>query len=498
MSRRRISAVVAVLATLAIVVPLAWMWWDSRMPERYNVMDMGYADYGGGPRPADAHGAGHGATGGGATTDAGLSVDDLRGDPTATPDVSVDLVAAAGTITLPSGREVEGFTVNGTSPGPVVEATVGDLVEVRFRNESVADGATLHWHGVDVPNGEDGVAGVTQDAVMPGEEFVYRFVVEDAGTYWYHSHQVSHEQVVKGLLGTLVVQPRGGVEQDVEAVAVTHTFGVRTLNGLEGEVPVVAEPGDTVRLRVVNTDNALVELWADAPYRVLAIDGFDLVGPTPVEDQALTLTAGARADLEVTVPDTGAVRVQVGGATSLVVGPDGVDVPEEPAQPDADLDLLSYGTPADLPFDAAEADRRFDYAIGRRPGFVNGRPGLWWSINGKLFPDVPMFMVEERDVVVFRIENDSGESHPMHLHGHHAVVLSRNGEPATGSPWWVDSLEVASGDEYEIAFRADNPGVWMDHCHNLPHAKEGLVAHLMYAGVTTPYEIGSATGNTPE
>ena len=165
---------------------------------------------------------------------------------------------------------------------------------------------------------------------------------------------------------------------------------------------------------------------------------------------------------------------------------------------DADLDLLSYGTPADLPFDAAEADRRFDYAIGRRPGFVNGRPGLWWSINGKLFPDVPMFMVEERDVVVFRIENDSGESHPMHLHGHHAVVLSRNGEPATGSPWWVDSLEVASGDEYEIAFRADNPGVWMDHCHNLPHAKEGLVAHLMYAGVTTPYEVGSATGNTPE
>ena len=110
-----------------------------------------------------------------------LSVEDLRGDPTATPDVSVDLVAAAGTITLPSGREVEGFTVNGTSPGPVVEATEGDLVEVRFRNESVADGATLHWHGVDVPNGEDGVAGVTQDAVMPGEEFVYRFVVEDAG-----------------------------------------------------------------------------------------------------------------------------------------------------------------------------------------------------------------------------------------------------------------------------------------------------------------------------
>ncbi|QIK67602.1 multicopper oxidase family protein [Nocardioides sp. HDW12B] len=494
MTRRRISAVVAVLATLAIVVPLTWMWWSSRMPDAYNVMDMGYADYGGGPRPAEGHGS-HGA---GATTDAGVSVEDLRGEPEGAPDVRVELVAAEGTVSLPSGRTVDGFTVNGTSPGPVVEATAGDLVEVRFRNESVADGATLHWHGVDVPNGEDGVAGVTQDAVMPGEEFVYRFVAEDPGTYWYHSHQVSHEQVVKGLFGALVVQPRDGVDQDVEAVAVTHTFGDRTLNGLEGDVPVVAEPGDTVRLRVVNTDNALVELWADAPYRVLAIDGFDLTGPTPVEDQALTLTAGARADLEVTVPDTGAVRVQVGGATSLVVGPDGVDVPPAPEQPESDLDLLTYGTPAGLPFDVTDPDRRFDYAIGRRPGFVNGRPGLWWSINGRLFPDVPMFVVEEGDVAVFRIENDSGESHPMHLHGHHAVVLSRNGEASTGSPWWVDSLEVASGDEYEIAFVADNPGVWMDHCHNLPHAKEGLVAHLMYAGVTTPYEIGPDTGNTPE
>src|SRR5680860_1792395 len=75
--------------------------------------------------------------------------------------------------------------------------------------------------------------------------------------------------------------------------------------------------------------------------------------------------------------------------------------------------------------------------------------------------------------------------HPMHLHGHHALILSRDGKPATGSPWWVDSLNVADGETYEIAFVADNPGIWMDHCHNLRHAAEGLVAHLMYAGYNT-------------
>lgn len=93
-----------------------------------------------------------------------------------------------------------------------------------------------------------------------------------------------------------------------------------------------------------------------------------------------------------------------------------------------------------------------------------------------------MFTVAEGDVVRMTLENQSGEIHPMHLHGHHALVLSRNGVCASGSPWWVDSLDIASGDAYEIAFVADNPGIWMDHCHNLPHAAEGLVAHVAYTG----------------
>ena len=105
-----------------------------------------------------------------------------------------------------------------------------------------------------------------------------------------------------------------------------------------------------------------------------------------------------------------------------------------------------------------------------------------------------MFHVEEGDVVRMTVTNHSGEVHPMHLHGHHAVVLSRDGVAATGSPWWVDSLNVEDGETYEIAFVADNPGIWMDHCHNLEHARDGLVAHLAYAGVTEPF--GSAETRT--
>jgi FtsP/CotA-like multicopper oxidase with cupredoxin domain len=499
MSRSRLRVLLACLATLAIVVPLAWMWQASRTPSTFSVMDMGYADYGGGPR-APMAGHAHGHHGGGTTVGGPpVSVADLTVDPEAPADVSVHLVAEKGRVTLASGREVDGYTLNGTSPGPLIEADQGDLVEVHVHNESVPDGITLHWHGVDVPNAEDGVAGVTQDAVGPGEDHTYRFVADDAGTYWYHSHQVSHQQVVGGLLGPVLIHPEQPEAGTVDAVALTHLYaGTRTLNGAEGDVPFVAAPGRRVRVRLINTDNGPVQVWAGQDYTVRAIDGRDLNAPTPVSGKALTVTAGGRADLEVTVPEDGsAVRVEVGGSTALLVGPAGARAAEV-EQPRDEVDLLHYGSPAPLGFDPERPTRTFDYSIGRRPGFVNGRPGLWWSINGHLYPDVPMFVVHEGDVVVMRIDNHSGDVHPMHLHGHHAVVLSRDGEKATGSPWWVDSLNVRDGEQFDIAFVADNPGVWMDHCHNLKHAVQGLLAHLMYDGVTTPYRIGGDAGNKPE
>jgi FtsP/CotA-like multicopper oxidase with cupredoxin domain len=485
--RTHLRTIVATAATLAVLVPLAVMWWGSRMPGSYSVMDMGYVDLGGGPDTMGlADRSGHDMSG----MPGMVSVADLVADPGRPADVTVDLTASQGTVTLASGRTVEGYMFNGTSPGPLIEATEGDLVEVRVHNDDVEDGISVHWHGVDVPNAEDGVAGVTQDAIGAGEDHVYRFVVDDPGTYWYHSHQVSHTQVLRGLYGPLVVHPRGRPSA-VDVMAVTHTYaGTRTLNGDEGVVTFGASPGAVARVRVVNTDNGAVQAWSSAPYRVLAVDGREVNEPTAVEGKRVSVPAGGRYDLEVTAP----ARIQI-GSTALVVGDDD---PGRAPQPRDELDMLSYGSPTALPFDASAPDRTFRYSIGRRPGFLDGKPGFWWSINGHLWPDIPMYVVDEGDVVVFEIENHSGEVHPMHLHGHHAVVLSRDGEEATGSPWWVDSLDVDDGETLRVAFVADNPGIWMDHCHNLKHAAQGLVAHLMYSNVTEPYRAGDDTGNTPE
>ena len=476
------GAVVRRLAALSLLVLVAAgagvAWWSSRLGT-YSVMAMGHQ---------------HGSSPVVATT----SVTQLVADPARPSDVRVTLEARQERFVIPGGQAVDGYTIGGSSPGPVIRARQGQLVEVTLVNQSVADGVTLHWHGIDVPNAEDGVAGITQDAVPVGGRHVYRFVATDAGTYWYHSHQMSHEQVEHGLLGPLVVDPVGAPSAAVDRLALLHLYaGQRTLNGRAEDELVDVPAGSTVRVRVVNTDQGTAAVWCSGPFRVVATDGHDVTGPTDLTGRSVLVAAGGRVDVEVrTSADGSATRLRLGGR-SMVIGPAGTSAPDVPQPRDA-VDLMAYGSPAPTGIDTAHPDRTFEYVIGRRFGLLDGRPGSWWTINGQLFPDVPMFHVRLGDVVTFRIENRSDEVHPMHLHGHHVVVVSRDGVPATGSPWWVDSLDVRPGETYEVAFVADNPGIWSDHCHTLAHAVEGLVAHVMYEGVTTPYLIAGSAGNHPE
>ncbi|WP_235545465.1 multicopper oxidase family protein [Phycicoccus sp. Soil802] len=490
--RARVRLVAALAAALVVLLPLAWLWAASLVPASYSVMTMGPVDVGG---AALAHGHLPGAAGG---RDVTTLVEPDQGPA----DVEVTLTARRQKVTVRGGPTLTAYTLNGTTPGPTIRAQEGDLVQVTLVNESVPDGTSLHWHGIDVPNADDGVAGVTQDAVPIGGRHVYRFRATQVGTYWYHSHQVSHEQVIKGLLGAVVVTPRAGIGGDVDVVGLAHLYaGRRAVQGRSGDVPVEVPAGKAARVRIINTDNGIMPVWVSgATFEVAAVDGTDVNRPTPVEGAKVALAAGGRVDLRVRVPASGAaVRVEMGGA-ALVLGPAGSAAPATPATraPTGVVDLLTYGSPAPLGLDVGHPDRRFTYSIGRRPGFVNGKPGVHWTVNGKMFPGAPMFMVAEGDVAVMHIDNHSGETHPMHLHGHHVVVLARDGVKATGSPWWTDSLEVGNNQTFDVAFVADNPGIWLDHCHNLPHAREGLTAHLMYEGVTTRFRLGRDTPNTPE
>jgi len=485
----RIAVAAVVAALVAVVAVLGKMWWDSRLLDTYNVMAYGTHEYGGGPEPPDHEG--HAGT--------GTSVADLKGPSDGTPEARFELTARAADIRLSSGRLVHALTFDGTSPGPELRVHQGDLVEVVLRNADVEDGVTIHWHGIDVPNAEDGVAGVTQDAVLPGGSYTYRFRAEQVGTFWYHTHQVSSKEVRRGLFGVIVIEPRGE-RTGLDLVLAAHTFdGIATLDGDDGGGRHKVAVGTQVRLRLVNTDSFEQTFTVSGTrFRVLAIDGTDLHEPGELENVALPVAAGGRIDVGYVQPPNG-VRVGIEGTeTAIGFGPSRGPPPAE-VTPTTTFDPLTYGTPAPTPFDASSAfDRRFEMTITRKPGFFDGSPGLQWAINGGIYPDVPVFVVEDGDLVEVTITNDSNGTHPMHLHGHHLLVLSRDGQPSTGSPWWSDTLDVQKGESYVVAFRADNPGLWMDHCHNLTHASQGLTMHVVYAGVSTPFLVGGDTGNAPE
>ncbi|MGH3717084.1 MAG: multicopper oxidase family protein, partial [Micromonosporaceae bacterium] len=425
----------------------------------------------------------------------GRAVTTLRGPVTPAPGGVVRrfaLTARTGEVSLASGRRVAAWTFNGTVPGPALTATEGDLIEVRLHNADIAAGVTLHWHGYDVPAGEDGVPGLTQRAVRPGEDFRYRFRADQVGTYWFHTHSVSDQGVRLGLYGTLVVTPRDAPPPGLDLTLPVHTFGDALVLGRHDE-PMThrAEPGTPVRLRLVNTDSTPHRFTlAGTAYRLVAVDGNDLHRPTALTRVGLRLPAGGRYDLAFTMPDrpvilgvderrTTGVRL-LPGARPAAPAEDTADWPE--------LDLTRYGSPAATRIDPrGRFDRDLTLVLDRGLAVTGGRPRYAHTVNGRGYPSIPTDLVSEGDLVRFTVVNRGTETHPWHLHGHRVLVLTRDGRAPSGSPLWMDTFDVQPGEVWQVAFRADNPGVWMNHCHNLSHAEAGMSMHLGYAGVTTPF-----------
>lgn len=283
----------------------------------------------------------------------GVSVTDLRTPPAPAGSTTrqVELVARTQAVTLPSGRVVEAWTF-GSLPGPTLTVRVGETVEVTLRNRDIAAGVTLHWHwhwhGLPVANGEDGMAGVTQDAMFPGETFVYRLRAEQPGTFWYHTHQHGREGIARGLYGALVVQPAAGPVVGVDQALPFHTIGTTAILGGsdQGQREVVAA-GTPVRLRLLNTDQQPRRFaLTGTAFRVVALDGVGLNGPTEVTDQAVRVPAGGRADLAFAMPAT-PVRLSVEGArrTGVVLAASPDTSEPDASVPKANFDPTTYGSP---------------------------------------------------------------------------------------------------------------------------------------------------------
>jgi FtsP/CotA-like multicopper oxidase with cupredoxin domain len=120
------------------------------------------------------------------------------------------------------------------------------------------------------------------------------------------------------------------------------------------------------------------------------------------------------------------------------------------------------------------------------------------TLNGQISPFVTPIRVGEGDLVRLHIVNKSDGSHPVHIHGHVFSILAKNGRSLSGSPVHVDAVLVGPFETWDVAFKADNPGIWMLHCHVLAHAAHGMSMTINYEGISTPFSMGSRSGNIPE
>lgn len=419
------------------------------------------------------------------------------------------LTAAVATI---GGQQA--WAYNGTVPGPQLRVTEGDRVRVMLVNH-LPDPTSIHWHGIRVPNAEDGVAGITQNAVRPGGSTVYEFIANDAGTFWYHAHQDTSGQIPRGLLGAIVVEPRaGGIREQRDYSLTIHnlpgTFTV-AINGT-ANLHLDARPGDMVRLRLINgwpgPDPQTLALMG-TPYKIAALDGHDLNEPQELDPQRISLGMGQRADLVFKMPATDSVRL-VGftglaapwasaSTASVTIGdgtaPSTVDLRSLPR-----FDLTKYGVRAADPLvDVGRYDQTYQIELGfGGPIFYNGIFDAVDTLNGQYSPHVTPIRVRGGDLVRLHIVNRSDRSHPIHIHGHVFSILSKNGRPLSGSPVHVDTVLVGPNETWEVAFMADNPGIWMLHCHVLAHAAHGMSMTINYEGISTPFTMGSRSGNFPE
>ena len=415
--------------------------------------------------------------------------------------LEVNLHASASANTLAPGRTIEGMAYNGQSPGPTLQARVGDEIVVHFTND-LNEPTTIHWHGLRIPDDMDGSPRI-QTPVAPGETFTYHFIAPEAGTFWYHPHVRANAQVELGLYGMLIVHEatppvftaeRTFALDDIllngDRVAAFLASFPEQMHGRNGNVLLTngqiepadgtAAEGDVERWRLVNTANARTMSLSieGASFRVIGTDGGLIT--EPYETDRILLPVGQRYDLEVRYDHPGAVRL-----ISHVLVLEGENVVERPFTVQT-VNVRATGLapqPVALPAIPRPARGRVEETAIITLDGVQTADGVRWRLNGmdggaEHMHMEPLFTFQQGEYVRIILDNKAGPEHPFHLHGQFFEILP-DGRPETEQPGLKDTVLVPGLSRVTIFAHMDNPGRWMAHCHILEHAALGMMAEIV-------------------
>lgn len=415
--------------------------------------------------------------------------------------VEYQLEACAFNWEISPGKSIEAWGFNKQVPGPELKANIGDTVVVKLTN-NLSEPTTIHWHGIRLDAGMDGTDAV-QKQVLPGETFEYRFVVPDAGTFWYHSHANETVQMERGMYGALIVEDSAEeIVTDAERVFIIDDMKLSA----EGEftkprwfIPRIVErhdgrQGDTLlingkvnptiqmfaghreRWRFINASSAryFVLNLGGREFSIVGTDGGLLESPRPVKSQLIT--PGERFDIIVGPFEEGEVitleSLPYNRVTFLSPKREKfATIRVGRLEPTIAYIPNTLRTVEQLAGRDSEINRRVVLSVG--PSLKDGMDFL---INGSTHVNDKPVRVGE--LQVWEIVNASLMDHPFHLHGFFFQVLDENGKKPDYSAW-KDTINLKPRSKVKIAWMPDNrPGTWMYHCHILEHHQAGMMANF--------------------
>lgn len=387
---------------------------------------------------------------------------------------------------LPEG---EGKTAmlgfNGSMPGPELRMRRAQRVEVEVEN-GLQEGTAVHWHGIRLENKMDGVPVLTQDLINPGTTKTYSFVPPDSGTYWYHSHYISNEQVARGMMGPLIVEDDTPPDVDHDITVLLSDWQMQEDGSLVEEYTDMhsvahggymgnfargflstsrVRVGDRVRLRLINaaTNRIFPVQVSGVAGLVVALDGMALATPRPLNE--IILAPAQRADLIVDVIEpVGFDMMNRDGSYRLAdLAAEGVNIDRQ-AGP-----ILALASP-ELPVPATPTQHLTLKMMGGAMGGRHGGDNIWGFNNISDLHEDPFGSFERGETVRITMVNDTSFPHGIHLHGHHFYEV--DADDTLGD--LRDTTLVNAGESRDIICVFDNPGNWLLHCHMLSHAIGGM------------------------
>lgn len=398
------------------------------------------------------------------------------------------------------GKTIEAWGYNKQLPGPELKANVGDTLVVRLTNH-LEEPTLIHWHGLRIPAAMDGTD-VVQKPLAPGEVFEYRFVLPDAGTFWYHSHANETVQMERGMYGSLIVEDPTDPVFDGEKVLmiddmkldleneftkpgwlVPHIMerhdgregDTLLINGKENSVLDIAA-GQTERWRIINSSSAryFTLYLGGKEFEIIGTDGGLLEHARSLTE--VLITPGERVDIAVG-PFEEAETILLESlrySRSTFLRPKRQQFASiKVGVPKASIAYLPETLRVIEPLAGQDAEitRKVRLSVG--PSLTDGMDFL---INGEVHVhDKP---VKVGELQIWEISNTSLMDHPFHLHGFFFQVIEDNGKRPEYVAW-KDTINLPPRSKLKIAWMPDNrPGRWMYHCHIIEHHAAGMMAHF--------------------